>query len=190
DIYDVFGGELRTIRLFAGGSSEDAGLGVSATNVVSFGEDACAHIYVATIGGTVYRLEPASGPLPCAPQTPRDDEPDPGGTAPTDNTQPTTTVQPVHAKPTCMGVRATIVGTRHDDVRRGTPRRDVIAGLAGNDRLYGLAGNDLICGGRGNDRLYGQRGRDTLSGNAGRDTLRGGPGKDILRGGPGRDRQR
>ena len=70
DIYDVFGGELRTAQLFAGGSSGDSGLGVFATNVVSFGEDACAHIYVATIGGTVYRLEPTSGPFPCMPQTP------------------------------------------------------------------------------------------------------------------------
>ena len=70
DTYDVFGGELRTAQLFAGGSSGDSGLGVFATNVVSFGEDACAHIYVAAIGGTVYRLEPTSGAFPCLPQTP------------------------------------------------------------------------------------------------------------------------
>jgi glucose/arabinose dehydrogenase len=70
DTYDAFGGELRTAQLFAGGSSGDSGLGVSATNVVSFGEDACAHIYVAAIGGTVYRLEPTSGPFPCMPQNP------------------------------------------------------------------------------------------------------------------------
>ena len=70
DIYDVFGGELHTVQLSAGGSSGDSALGVSATNVVSFGEDACAHIYVATIGGTVYRLEPTSGPFPCAPPPP------------------------------------------------------------------------------------------------------------------------
>src|SRR4029453_14140317 len=69
DTYNVFGGELRTVQLFAGGSSGDAGLGVVAGNVVSFGEDACAHIYVAAIGGTVYRLEPTSGPFPCMPQT-------------------------------------------------------------------------------------------------------------------------
>jgi hypothetical protein len=70
DIYNVFGGELRTAQLFAGGSSGDAGLGVSATNVVSFGEDACAHIYVATAIGSddsVYRLEPETGPFPCSP---------------------------------------------------------------------------------------------------------------------------
>jgi glucose/arabinose dehydrogenase len=75
DIYNVFSGELRTAELFSGGSSGDAGLGVSASNVVSFGEDACAHIYVVAIEppageGTVYRLEPTSGPFPCAPQNP------------------------------------------------------------------------------------------------------------------------
>jgi glucose/arabinose dehydrogenase len=70
DTYTAFGGELRTAQLFAGGSSGDSGLGVFATNVVSFGEDACAHIYVAAIGGSVYRLEPTTGSFPCMPQNP------------------------------------------------------------------------------------------------------------------------
>jgi hypothetical protein len=70
DAQDAFAGELRTTRLAAGGSSGDSSLGVSATNVVSFGEDACAHIYVAAIAGTVYRLEPAGGSFPCLPQNP------------------------------------------------------------------------------------------------------------------------
>jgi glucose/arabinose dehydrogenase len=79
DIYDVLGSELHTAQLFAGGSSGDSSLGVSATNVDSFGEDACAHIYVATFAGDVYRLEPASGDFPCLPQNPA--EPPPGGGA-------------------------------------------------------------------------------------------------------------
>jgi hypothetical protein len=70
DIFDVFGSELHTSQLFAGGSSGDSGLGVSATNVDSFGEDACAHIYVTTFAGDVYRLEPTSGHFPCLPQNP------------------------------------------------------------------------------------------------------------------------
>src|SRR5262245_21905494 len=70
DTYDVFGSELRTAKLFPGGSSGDSGLGLFATTVVSFGEDACAHIYVASFGGAVYRLEPTSGPFPCIPQIP------------------------------------------------------------------------------------------------------------------------
>jgi hypothetical protein len=168
DTYDVFGNELRTAQLFAGGSSGDSGLGVFASTVVSFGEDACAHIYVAAIGvGTVYRLEPTSGPFPCMPQTPPDEEPDTA--APTGAAQPPAVVQPRAARPTCKGIRATIVGTERNDVRKGTSRRDVMVGLAGNDKLSGLAGNDLICGGKGNDKL---------SGKAGRDTLKGGPGKD------------
>ena len=67
DTQDAFADELRTTQLFAGGSSGDSGLGVNATNVVSFGEDACAHIYVAAIAGAVYRLEPTDGSFPCMP---------------------------------------------------------------------------------------------------------------------------
>jgi len=189
DTYDVFGGELRTVQLFAGGSSGDSGLGVFATTVVSFGEDACAHIYVAAIGGTVYRLEPTTGPFPCMPQTVPDEEPPPVAAAPTGAGQASGAAEPPAAAPSCNGIRATIVGTEGNDVRNGTSRRDVIVGLAGNDRLSGLAGNDLICGGKGGDKLYGQKGRDKLSGNAGRDTLRGGAGKDILKGGAGKDKQ-
>ncbi len=70
DTYNTLGGQPHTVQLSAGASSGDSALGVSATNVVSFGEDACAHIYVATIGGTVYRLEPTSGPFPCSPPPP------------------------------------------------------------------------------------------------------------------------
>jgi glucose/arabinose dehydrogenase len=162
------GGELHTAQLSPGSSSGDSGLGVSATGVVSFGEDACAHIYVATLGGTVYRLEPTDGAFPCAPQTPP-----PPGTAP----------------PACKGIPATIIGTDGSDVPSGTPGRDVIVGLGGNDKLSGLAGNDLICGGPGRDTLKGGKGRDQLDGQGGRDTLKGGPGKDKLNGGPGKDRQ-
>jgi glucose/arabinose dehydrogenase len=165
DIYDTFGGELRTAQLSAGGSSGDSGLGVFAPNVVSFGEDACAHIYVATIEGGVYRLEPASGAFPCIPQTPP-------------ATPPTLT---------CAGREATIVGTPRNDVRFGTRRRDVIAGLAGNDTISGLRGNDLVCGGRGADVLRGGRGEDRLLGQKGKDILRGGRGTDWLGGGAGTD---
>ena len=70
DTYNTLGGQPHTVQLSAGASSGDSALGVSATNVVSFGEDACAHIYVATIGGTVYRLERTSGPFPCSPPPP------------------------------------------------------------------------------------------------------------------------
>ena len=157
DSYDVFGGELRTAQLSAGGSSGDSGLGVSATNVVSFGEDACAHIYVAAIAGTVYRLEPASGPFPCM------------------------------TAPPCKGELATIFGTNGSDVLKGTSAKDVIVGRGGNDKLSGLAGNDLICGGSGKDTLKGGKGKDSLLGQKGKDALKGGGGKDVCTGGKGTD---
>ncbi len=186
DTYDVFGGELRTAQLFAGGSSGDSGLGVFATNVVSFGEDACGHIYVATIGGTVYRLEPASGPFPCTPQTPPAPEPpsSPGTSSPP---PPTGATGPAATPPTCRGIPATIVGTRGDDVRTGTRGRDVMLGLGGNDTLRGRGGNDVVCGGRGDDRLRGGPGNDNLRGNQGKDKLNGGRGRDICIGGKAKD---
>jgi glucose/arabinose dehydrogenase len=181
DTYDVFGGELRSVHLFAGGSSGDAGLGVFATNVVSFGEDACGHIYVAAIGGAVSRLEPASGPFPCSPQEPPKTEPTAGPA------QPPALTQPPPAAATCGGRRATIVGTPGRDVLHGSARRDVIAGLGGNDRLSGLGGNDLVCGGGGGDTIRGGAGNDGLRGQAGNDRLYGGPGRDGYAGGPGKD---
>jgi Ca2+-binding RTX toxin-like protein len=196
DTYNVFGGELRTAQLFAGGSSGDAGLGVVATNVASFGEDACSHIYVATLGGTVYRLEPTSGPFLCTPQTAP--APEPPSTPGTESPPPTTSaIGPAVTPPTCRGIPATIVGTPGDDVRTGTPRRDVMLGLEGNDKLLGLGGNDLICGakgndtlrgGPGNDKLVGQKGNDNVLGNQGKDNLLGNQGKDKLSGKKGNDR--
>jgi N-acetylneuraminic acid mutarotase len=94
---------------------------------------------------------------------------------------------PVVTPPTCGGVRATIIGTPGDDVRRGTPGRDVIVGSGGNDRLSGLAGNDVICGGSGEDTLKGGKGVDTLLGQKGKDRLKGGAGRDLCNGGKGTD---
>jgi Ca2+-binding RTX toxin-like protein len=71
---------------------------------------------------------------------------------------------------TCLGARATIVGTARADVIRGTARADVIAGLGGNDTIRGLGGNDRLCGGAGDDRLDGGGGRDRVDGGAGSNT--------------------
>lgn len=65
DSQGALGGELRTVTLAAGGSSGDAGLGLFGSGVVSFGQDACGHIYVVSIGGAVSRLQPTSGAFPC-----------------------------------------------------------------------------------------------------------------------------
>lgn len=73
------------------------------------------------------------------------------------------------AKASCLGVRATIVGTARADVLRGTQKRDVIAALAGHDRVYARGDDDLVCGGSGDDLLDGGPGSNRLDGGAGRD---------------------
>jgi RTX calcium-binding nonapeptide repeat (4 copies) len=77
------------------------------------------------------------------------------------------------ARPTCLGARATIVGTPKAETLRGTQKRDVIAALGGADRILGRGGNDLLCGGAGNDQLEGGPGRNRIDGGPGRDTCRG-----------------
>ncbi len=65
DSQNALGGEVRTIVLSPGGATGDAPLGINLPGVVSFGQDACGHIYAAAISGPVRRLEPTSGPFPC-----------------------------------------------------------------------------------------------------------------------------
>jgi Ca2+-binding RTX toxin-like protein len=87
----------------------------------------------------------------------------------------------------CFGERATRVGTRGEDVIRGTPKRDVIVALGGDDKVYGLDGNDLICAGGGSDTVEAQYGHDLVNGGSGNDTLDGGPDRDHVSGGDGND---
>ncbi len=69
DTYSVFSDHLRVTTLSASGASGTGNLGPTASGVVSFGEDACAHVYVsAGFGDRVYRLEPDAGDFPCLPQ--------------------------------------------------------------------------------------------------------------------------
>jgi glucose/arabinose dehydrogenase len=65
DTFNALGGQIRTAVLGPGTATGDAPLGLTANGVSSFGQDACGHIYVATLGGTVFRLEPTSGGFPC-----------------------------------------------------------------------------------------------------------------------------
>jgi glucose/arabinose dehydrogenase len=65
DTFNALGGQIRTAVLGPGTASGDAPLGLAASWVSSFGQDACGHIYVATLGGSVARLQPTSGPFPC-----------------------------------------------------------------------------------------------------------------------------
>lgn len=97
------------------------------------------------------------------------------------------------ARPTCGGLKATIVGNDKANTITGTPRRDVIVARGGNDTIRGLGGNDVICGGDGADTIFGGDGNDRLDGGAdlvrldrfGRvvkkgDTLTGGAGNDTI----------
>ena len=93
-----------------------------------------------------------------------------------------------HRRPACAGRTATIIGTRGDDVLRGTARADVIVARDGDDTVLGGGGHDLICLGNGNDRAEGGDGSDEVFGQSGQDELRGGSGPDLLWGGSGRDR--
>ena len=99
--------------------------------------------------------------------------------------------------PTCMGRRATCVGTSGDDVIWGTEDDEVIMSGPGNDVVQADVGDDIVClgpgndaahGGRGDDHLLGEEGTDWLFGARGKDTLDGGDGDgDVLWGGPDMD---
>jgi glucose/arabinose dehydrogenase len=68
DTWDALGGEIHAADLAESGATGNDSLGVSAPGVVSFGEDACGHVYVASVYGPVYRIAPG-GPSPCAPES-------------------------------------------------------------------------------------------------------------------------
>src|SRR5688500_16896819 len=71
------------------------------------------------------------------------------------------------AAPTCLGKRATIVGTAGGDELRGTLRADVIFAGGGSDTVFGRGGNDRICGGGGFDLIAGGGGADRVDASKG-----------------------
>jgi Ca2+-binding RTX toxin-like protein len=91
------------------------------------------------------------------------------------------------APPTCFGQRATIVGTKGDDMIEGTAGADVIVGLRGDDRIRGLGGADFVCGSGGHDRARGGRGNDKINGGGILNVLFGGAGDDLVIAGGGQD---
>ncbi len=78
--------EIRSINLFAGGSSGNASTGLTG-GTSSFGEDACGHVYVAHFSGAVSRIQAAPGAVACAPQRSL-----PSAAAPTDGKGPALSV--------------------------------------------------------------------------------------------------
>jgi glucose/arabinose dehydrogenase len=80
DTFDALSDQIHSALLFPGGASGNAPTGLTASFVVSFGEDACGHVYVAH-GNTVSRIQPSAGAPACQPQTVLP-PPDAGGGAP------------------------------------------------------------------------------------------------------------
>ena len=91
---------------------------------------------------------------------------------------------------TCLGRKATLVGTSGSETIVGTRGRDVIFGSGGADVIRGLGGKDLICGAGGRDKIKGGAGADRLAGTGGRDRVAGGGGNDLVKGGKRADRLR
>ncbi len=56
---DFCAGELRSLIAATGGASDDRSLGISVPAPSSFGEDAAGRIYVTSLNGAVYRLDPS-----------------------------------------------------------------------------------------------------------------------------------
>jgi len=72
---DFCNSALRAATLAPGGATGDDATGLSMGNVTSFGEDACARIYVMSFGGEVARLSNGTGsctaPVPPFPDVPK-----------------------------------------------------------------------------------------------------------------------
>jgi glucose/arabinose dehydrogenase len=155
---DVYVGEIRSLVPGLPGASGDRSEGLSVGVPVSFGEDACARVYVVSLLGTVQRFVGDLAPECPAPLPPPNS--DPVGT--------------------CHGVVATVVASDDGSVR-GTAAGDVIVGTDGTDRIRAGGGKDLVCAGKGADRLRGGGGADKLRAGPGKDRCRGGGGADRLR---------
>ena len=89
----------------------------------------------------------------------------------------------------CMGQKASVIGTENADTLTAFEFKDVVQTLAeddsargkdGNDRMCGSGGDDVLRGGPDNDKLFGGGGNDTLIGNGGEDECFGGGGNDTF----------
>lgn len=98
------------------------------------------------------------------------------------------TVAPSGTVPTCLGKKATIIGSNGDDKIKGTGGNDVIVSRGGDDAIDAGGGDDLLCTGRGSDRAAGGGGEDRVLGEAGEDRLQGNGRDDRLDGGGGNDK--
>jgi glucose/arabinose dehydrogenase len=53
---DTYGGTIRAATLAPGGATSDTATSLHVSTLVSFGEDACGHVYAVSLDGPVYRL--------------------------------------------------------------------------------------------------------------------------------------
>lgn len=90
-------------------------------------------------------------------------------------------------RPTCMGERATMVGTNGTQRLVGTNGVDVIVARGGSDYVLGKGSADLICAGGGADHVDAGEGQDRVKGGGGNDSLVGGSRTQLLDGGGGDD---
>jgi hypothetical protein len=127
--------------------------------ISSFGEDESGELYVADLGGSIYRIV-------------------------NNNSAPMCTCGGQVYSCSDAGV---ICGTVADNLLDGTQGNDIMCGFRGNDTISGFDGSDCINGGAGNDILIGYMGNDVIIGGPGNDDLRGGDGIDTIRGGNGND---
>ncbi len=104
-----------------------------------------------------------------------------------DKSTANTSVPTPAKRPTCAGVKATIIGSAGNDQIVGTRGRDVVAAYGGRDLIKTFGGRDLICAGKGNDRVISGRGNDLVLGGPGADRLIGRGGADLLKGNGGND---
>jgi hypothetical protein len=77
------------------------------------------------------------------------------------------------AAATCLGHKATIVGTAGNDKIIGTSGPDVIVGRGGDDLILGLGGKDIICGNGGHDVI------NAMGGGGSAQPIDGGAGNDL-----------
>ena len=171
----------------------------------TFGEDASGRLYVAGIGGAVYRIV-GSAATACGATDPGTDPGDPTGGGPTggDPTGGGSTggsdpgagggggggTDPGAGEPpgdTCGGKLVTQAVPQTSGRVGGTSGADVILGSHEDDQIAGHGGGDLICAGDGDDKVKGGGGADKLLGGPGADGLNGGGGPDKCKGGPGKD---
>ncbi|NQE60549.1 hypothetical protein E1H18_237 [Caulobacter sp. RHG1] len=73
-----------------------------------------------------------------------------------------------------------ILGSRYNDVLRGSDGYNQLSGGDGDDLLEGRGGDDSLTGDAGNDIIRGGAGNDTLSGGTGNDQVFGDDGDDYL----------